>query len=79
MTAAELVERFSLENISGGNAVFDTEKLDWMNGQYIARLPVAALARAVEPFFREAGLQRPRLRLSICIVCWTCCARARSG
>ena len=62
MTAAELVERFSLENISGGNAVFDTEKLDWMNGQYIARLPVEALAHAVEPFFREAGLTFPDVR-----------------
>ena len=59
MTAAELVERFSLENISGGNAVFDTEKLDWMNGQYIARLPIDALALAVEPFFRAAGLPAP--------------------
>jgi glutamyl-tRNA synthetase len=59
MTAPELVERFSLENISGGNAVFDTEKLDWMNGQYIARLPVEALAEAIEPFFRAAGLPLP--------------------
>ncbi len=56
MSADELIERFSLEGISGGNAVFDTEKLDWMNGQYIARLPADELARAVEPFFAEAGL-----------------------
>ena len=47
MSADELVERFSLEGISGGNAVFDTEKLDWMNGQYIARLPVDELAAAL--------------------------------
>jgi glutamyl-tRNA synthetase len=59
MTAAELVERFSLENISGGNAVFDTEKLDWMNGQYIARLSIGALAEAVEPIFRAAELPVP--------------------
>ena len=39
--------------------MFDTEKLDWMNGQYIARLPVDELARAVEPFFAEAGLNLP--------------------
>ena len=38
MSRDELIESFSLEGISGGNAVFDTEKLDWMNGQYIARL-----------------------------------------
>ena len=56
MSTPELVDGFSLEGISGGNAVFNTEKLDWMNGQYIARLPVAQLAQAVEPFLGEAGL-----------------------
>ena len=33
-----------------------TEKLDWMNGQYIARLPIEALAAATRgPLFAEAG------------------------
>jgi glutamyl-tRNA synthetase len=62
MTRAELVASFSLENISGGNAVFDTEKLDWMNGQYIARMPIAELASAAAPFFDEAGLPLTRDR-----------------
>jgi glutamyl-tRNA synthetase len=56
MSVRELIESFSLESISGGNAVFNTEKLDWMNGQYIARLPVAELAEAVKPFLIDAGL-----------------------
>jgi glutamyl-tRNA synthetase len=56
MTASELIDSFALEGISGGNAVFNTEKLDWMNGQYIARLPIEALAAAVLPFFESAGL-----------------------
>ena len=56
MSVAELIERFSLEGISGGNAVFNTEKLDWMNGQYIARLPIEELAVAVEPLLIDAGL-----------------------
>lgn len=60
MTTADLVEAFSLEQISGGNAVFDTEKLDWMNGQYIARLSGEDLADAVAPFFLEAGLALPQ-------------------
>jgi glutamyl-tRNA synthetase len=54
MPVTDLVERFSLEGISGGNAVFNTDKLDWMNGQYIARLPIEELAAAVEPLLREA-------------------------
>ncbi|MCJ8347156.1 glutamate--tRNA ligase, partial [bacterium] len=31
----QLVEQFSLERVSKSGAVFDREKLDWMNGQYI--------------------------------------------
>lgn len=37
-TREELVQRFNLEGISGGNAVFNTEKLDWFNHQHLLRL-----------------------------------------
>jgi glutamyl-tRNA synthetase len=57
LSVQELTKSFSLENISGGNAVFDTEKLDWMNGQYIQQMSDAELAEAAKPFFVEAGLQ----------------------
>ena len=56
MSVADLIGAFSLEGISGGNAVFNTEKLDWMNGQYIAQLPIADLTRVVELVLVEAGL-----------------------
>jgi glutamyl-tRNA synthetase len=56
MTRDELIAAFSLEGISGGNAVFNPEKLDWFNQQYIMRLPIDELARRVEPWLREAGL-----------------------
>src|SRR6187431_102821 len=52
----ELIASFSLEKISGGNAVFNTEKLDWMNAQYLARMPVDDLARQVRPLIEQAGL-----------------------
>ena len=57
MSITELIEGFSLEGISGGNAVFNTEKLDWMNGQYIARLPIEELATAIEPWLIDEGLR----------------------
>jgi glutamyl-tRNA synthetase len=56
MSVQELIGSFALEGISGGNAVFNTEKLDWMNGQYIARMPIEDLAAAARPFFDDAGL-----------------------
>ena len=54
----ELIEAFALEGISGGNAVFNPEKLDWMNQQYIMRLSNVELANRLEPYLREAGLWR---------------------
>jgi glutamyl-tRNA synthetase len=54
----ELIEAFALEGISGGNAVFNPEKLDWMNQQYIMRLSNVELGNRLEPYLREAGLWR---------------------
>jgi glutamyl/glutaminyl-tRNA synthetase len=61
-TRDELVNRFALEGISGGNAVFNPEKLDWMNQQHISRLPVDDLAQRVEPLLKESGLWRESLQ-----------------
>jgi glutamyl-tRNA synthetase len=52
----ELIERFTLEGISGGNAVFNPDKLDWMNGEHIARLPLPDLAARLKPLLHTAGL-----------------------
>ena len=56
LTREELVAAFTLEGISGGNAVFNPEKLDWFNQQHIMRLPIDELAGRVAPFLRAAGL-----------------------
>ena len=55
-TRAELVAAFSLDGISGGNAVFNPEKLVWFNQQHIARLSGEEIVRRVESLLREAGL-----------------------
>jgi glutamyl-tRNA synthetase len=57
-TRNELVEAFALEGISGGNAVFNPEKLDWFNQQHIMRLAPDELTRRLEPSLRAAGLWR---------------------
>jgi glutamyl-tRNA synthetase len=57
----ELIDAFSLEGISGGNAVFNPEKLDWFNQQHILRLPNEEIVRRIEPLIREAGLWRDDL------------------
>ena len=57
-TRNELVGAFALEGISGGNAVFSQDKLDWFNQQHIMRLTPADLAARVQPLLAEAGLWR---------------------
>src|SRR6185295_13919724 len=52
----ELVAAFALEGISGGNAVFNTEKLDWFNQQHLMRLAPEALGRRIAPWLEAAGL-----------------------
>jgi nondiscriminating glutamyl-tRNA synthetase len=56
MSRAELIESFSLEGISGGAAVFDPEKLDWFNAQYLAPLTPDELVRRVNPLLAATGL-----------------------
>jgi len=51
----ELIARFDLEGISGGNAVFNTEKLDWFNQQHIMRLDAAEILRRIRPDLKAAG------------------------
>jgi glutamyl-tRNA synthetase len=58
LTREELVERFALEGISGGNAVFNAEKLDWVNQQHMLRLSSEELLNRLEPLLRDAGVWR---------------------
>ena len=54
-TREQLVERFNLEGISGGNAVFNTEKLDWFNHQHLLKLPDEELIARLMPHLETAG------------------------
>jgi glutamyl-tRNA synthetase len=54
----ELIARFSLDKISGGNAVFNSDKLDWFNQQHIMRLPAAEVLRRLRTQIDAAGLWR---------------------
>ena len=50
MAEADMISLFSLEGVQKKPAIFDTTKLEWMNGQYLLRLPTDEL---VEPVARE--------------------------
>lgn len=50
----ELIQCFSLDRINRSNAVFDDEKLRWMNGEYIKKLPSDTFKMLVTPFMEKA-------------------------
>ena len=54
-TREELIQRFNLEGISGGNAVFNAEKLDWFNHQHLLKLDDAELIARLMPSLDAAG------------------------
>jgi len=47
-TTDELIKLFSLDRVSKNPAVFDEQKLRWMNGRYLRELPVGLLHAALE-------------------------------
>lgn len=52
-TLEELVEKFDYHNISKSPAVFDYQKLRWMNGEYIKRMDTEAYYEYVSPQIRS--------------------------
>ena len=55
-TTDELIAAFSLDGINRKSAIFDTKKLEWLNGQYIAARSAAELAPFVTAGLATAGL-----------------------
>lgn len=56
MTRDELVRAFSEDGLLKKAAVFDPAKLEWMNGQHLAQMPLADVAAKVSPALVAAGL-----------------------
>jgi glutamyl-tRNA synthetase len=55
-TREELIKYFSLENIGKSAAVFNPEKLLWLNSQYIIKEDAKNLAEMVIPFLIKEGI-----------------------
>ena len=58
MPEEEMIRLFTLDGIQKKAAVFDTTKLEWMNGQYLSLVPVEEL---VEPVRRQLARMNVRL------------------
>lgn len=56
LSREELIRSFSLDRVARNPSVFDVDKLNWMNAQYIRNLPLDELLELALPFLRRAGL-----------------------
>ena len=64
-TLPELIREFSFERVNKSGAVFDQEKLNWMNQQYIQKLELNDLQQRLKPFINKtpyAGKDQKILR-----------------
>src|SRR5262249_8450650 len=52
---AELVERFRLDRVNPTPAVFNRDKLEWMNGQYLRAMPLGERTARVVAYLTERG------------------------
>ncbi|MEM6794731.1 MAG: glutamate--tRNA ligase [Acidobacteriota bacterium] len=56
MSRRELIESFTAERLGKANAVFDVDKLKWINAHYLSGLDLDELWPHLEPFLARAGL-----------------------
>jgi len=55
-TLKELIKEFSLERVGKAGAIFNLQKLNWYNQQYIRKLDLFEFAKYARPFLLSAGL-----------------------
>ncbi len=52
-TMDELIKRFSIERINGAPAIFDTDKLNWMNGEYLRSMSLEDFDKLCQPYYAK--------------------------
>lgn len=56
-TMQELIEKFTLGNVGKSAAVFNPEKLEWLNSHYLRTKPPEEIAELLVPLLLERGIQ----------------------
>ena len=51
----DLIKYFTLDKVSNHSAIFDMEKLNWFNNEYLKRLPDEKYVEMLQPFLKDAG------------------------
>jgi glutamyl-tRNA synthetase len=56
-TLEEAAKEFSFERVNKAGAKFDWAKLDWINSQYLHKMPVPQLVELLIPYWKDAGFE----------------------
>ncbi len=52
----QLIKEFSIDKVQKGGAVFNVQRLDFINGLYIREKPIEKLTELCVPYLKQAGL-----------------------
>ena len=52
----EIAQDFRINEVSSSNSIFEYDKLNWMNGQYIKKMDIKELTKLVKPFLAKYDL-----------------------
>ena len=55
-TLAEIAADFRINEVSSSNSIFEYDKLNWMNGQYIKKMDIKELTQMAKPFLAKYDL-----------------------
>ncbi|HXF44312.1 MAG TPA: glutamate--tRNA ligase [Candidatus Paceibacterota bacterium] len=61
----EMVEEFTLERVQKGGAVFNEEKLNWLNAHYIKAMKTEELLERAKPFIPKTWFKNEKLLLAV--------------
>ncbi|MDD4996036.1 MAG: glutamate--tRNA ligase [Patescibacteria group bacterium] len=59
----QLIKEFSLEKIQKSGAIFNREKLDWLNGYYLRQMPINKLVKLCIPYLNQLGFPINRKKI----------------
>ncbi|WP_457568202.1 glutamate--tRNA ligase [Desulfurobacterium sp.] len=60
LSMKELIERFDIKDVNSSPAIFNFEKLNWMNKEYIKNYDAKTLTKLILPYLKKAGYDTER-------------------